>query len=382
MSDANALRSAYRIVAPTTRTGASVHAIIPTPVESFPTSPYQDPFVAEPSKLQPALGHAIQKAETRCRQAAGSFPVPFTIAEVTTGPPFPMAAYRDSEVDYIASEAKVAVLYAAYEMRAMVRRFAAANPLLTTAQFFPQMAAVQTPKFLHAVPLINSATNITDTQRKPSYTAMFSPTPNASGLIDFTSGYLTSLNQMIIPSNNSAAMSCIHGLGYSYLNGALFAAGFFDGTAGVWIGSDYQMGQVWPPVRAVQTQNDGPGTLTGTTHQMARILALILIGQLVDSASSSEMDGILRKAAQGDDTPWTARDNQRLPVAKFVYNKLGLGPKGSGPQEFRSEVSVIEDPVRVGSTYAVAWQNLLQTTPYDLSDMTSVILDTITEYEQ
>lgn len=56
-------------------------------------------------------------------------PHSFTIAEVTSGtPPFPMAGHLDSEVDYIASEAKVPVMYAAFELRAMVRRFAAANP--------------------------------------------------------------------------------------------------------------------------------------------------------------------------------------------------------------------------------------------------------------
>jgi hypothetical protein len=355
--------------------------VIPTPVESFPTSNYPDPFAVDNTKLQPALDQAIKNAESRRGQTAGTFPMPFTIVEITATPPFPMGVYLDTEVDYIASEAKVGVLYAAFEFRAMIRRFAAANSFLSTAQFFPQMAAVQTPKFLHAVPLINAATNITDAHRKPSYSAVCSPTPNAAGLIDFTSTYTTSMNEMIVPSNNSEAMNCIHGLGYSYLNGALSAAGFFNGTAGVWVASDYQFEKVWPAVRAVQSHNDGMATLTGTTHQMARIFALIKTSKLVDAGSSSEMEGILKKAAQGVDVPWTARDG-RLPVSKFVYNKLGLGPKGKGPQQFRSEVSVLQDPGKSGHTYVVAWQNLLQLTTYDLGDMTGVIVDTITQYER
>lgn len=380
MTGPEALRSPVRVPGPRQTGSATVHVLIPTPVEPFPTSPYADPFKPDPLKFQPALDQAIHNAETRRGQSAGSFPVPFVIAEVTKDPPFPMCTHLDSEVDYIASEAKVAVMYAAFELRAMVRRFVAANPLLPLTQLFSQMDRVQTPKFLHGVPLLESAKNITDVHRKPTYSAVFSTTLNSAGLIDFSSSYLNSITQMIVPSNNGEARNCIHGIGYSYLNGVLKAAGFFDGTGGIWIASDYQFGKDWPPVRAVMSTNDGPATLTGTTHQMARILALIRTTALVDTRSSSEMDGILKQAAQGVDGPWTSRDG-RIPVSKFLENKLGLGPKGTGPQQFRSEVSMIQGPVDLGRTYVVAWQNLLQLTPYDLSDMTSIILDAITQFE-
>lgn len=80
---------------------------VPVAVAAFPSA-YPDPFAAN-TKLQDALSLvAIPNAETRRGQPAGSFPIPFTIAEVTSGtPPFPMAGHLDNEVDYIASEAKV-----------------------------------------------------------------------------------------------------------------------------------------------------------------------------------------------------------------------------------------------------------------------------------
>ena len=396
VTDTNALRSSVRLPGQS-RSGASVHVLVVTAVDPFPTSSYPDPFALDSVKFQPALVRAIANAETRRGQTTGSFPIPFTMAEVTSGsPPFPMCGYRDSEVDYIASEAKVAVMYAAYELRSMVRRFVAANPSIPQAQLFSQMAAVQNGKFKSAVPLLNSARNITDAHRLGGcaggspYSDVFSPTPNAAGLIDFTDTYKNNLKQMIVPSSNGDAMACIHGIGYSYLNGALAAGGFFVGTGGVWIASDYQFGKVWPPVRAVTSNNDGMATLTGTTRQMARLMALMHTKTLVDggagngpgaAGSSTEMLALLRQAAQGPDSPWTSRDG-RIPVSNFICNKLGLGPKGSGPKQFRSEVSLIKDVVASGRTYAVAWQNLLELTPYDLGDMTSIILDTITEFER
>jgi hypothetical protein len=340
--------------------------------------------VLDSAKLQPALDKAIKALETRRGQTVGSLPVPFTIAEITPradGSPFPLGSYLENEVDYIASEIKVAVMYGAFEMRAMVRRFVAANPSIPAAQLFSELDAVQTPAFLRGVPLLNAATNITDDHLKPTYSAVFSPTPNAAGLIDFKSDYRKSLQDMIVPSDNNAAMACIHGLGYSYLNGALRAGGFFDGTNGIWVASDYQFGKVWPPVRAVMSANDGPGTLTGTARLVARLVTLIRTRTLVDSGSSAEMEALLQKASQGVDTPWTARDG-RIPKTRFLCNKLGLGPKGSGPQEFRSEVSVIKDVAKKDRIYVVAWQNLLQLAPYGLGDMTSIIVETVREYEK
>jgi hypothetical protein len=359
---------------------------VPIPVNSFPSA-YPDPFTAD-TKLQAALNTAVANAETRRSQTAGTFPIPFTIAEVTSGtPPFPMAGYHDSEVDYIASEAKVAVMYAAFELRAMVRRFAAANPKISSTQILSQVAAVQNGLFLRAVPQLNAAKNITDVNRQPSYANVLAV--SAAGVIDFTSTYSTALQQMIVPSSDSDAATCIHGLGYSYLNGALSAGGFITansaGSTGLWVAGDYLFGKGWHYVRGVTSANDGPAAYAGTTQQMARMVALISTGALVDADSSNQMEALLSQAAQGVDSPWASRGTPGIPVANFVLNKLGLGPQGrghQGPPQFRSEVSLIKDAAAAGHSYVVAWQNVLDPGPYTFdTDMAQVILDTLGTYE-
>jgi len=98
-----------------------------------------NPDVTKPEgKLQKALTDAIKAKASeavhtqilKARDPAAAdlatiFPIPFTIAEVTTaGAKFPVAHYNGDEVDFIASAAKVIVLFAAIELRTMVRRFA------------------------------------------------------------------------------------------------------------------------------------------------------------------------------------------------------------------------------------------------------------------
>ena len=325
---------------------------MPVPVDAFPSA-YPDPFAAD-TTLQNALNQAIANAETRHGQPVGSFPIPFTIAEVTSGTiPFPMAGHLDNEVDYIASEAKVAVMYAAYELRAMVRRFAAANPKIPQTQILSQVAAVQDGLFLRAVSQLNAANNISDTDRRPSYPNVF--TAGAGGSIDFTAAYRTALHEMIVPSSDPDAATCIHGVGYSYLNGALSAGGFITPptatppSIGIWVGGDYTFRPL-RYVRGVTSTNDGPAAFAGTTRQMARMLALIWTGAnparqatapaLVDAAASGEMAALLGEAAHGTsgsnpvDQPWTSA--LRQPCARhrgYQSQALYSTSLGSAPRD-------------------------------------------------
>jgi len=371
------------------------------PIPVFPPSPYPDPFKSN-NKLQHALERAILTATTRRRQTDGSFPIPFTIAEVTTGTgSFASAHFRGDEVDFIASEVKVAALYAAYELRSTVRRFAHAIGATSETRLFERLESQIDPWLLTQVPAIRDGKQVNDTtvvprlenkHRVPRYPAVFTATTVSGKLdIDFTTAYKTALRQMIIPSSNSDAGTCIHGIGYSYLNGALAAAGFLtlsaaerlSETTGVWLAADF-MG-VYPKVRGVDSVNDGPSGQAGTTKQMARILALIKTGALVDGSSSAEMATILHSAAAGPDQPWASRapSPPLISPLKFVYNKLGLArlkPDSSGP-EVRSECSLISGPVDPGRQYVVAWQNLQGFRPYGFADISQIIVDTITDFE-
>jgi len=382
-----------------------ISTAIPRPVDPFPTSPYADPFVVS-SKLQNALTTAVQNAGSGSGGLMGNVSkMTFTVAELTPAPPFPMGGYHDTEVDFIASEAKVGVMYAAYELRAMARRFLAANTFVQNTDFFNLINSIQTPKFLNAVPLINSAGSLmfgSRDCRKPDYQSLFTTTTNPDGTVasvDFSTGFTDPLTQMVVMSDDPSSTTCNHDIGYSYLNGALSAGGFFGGSSGVWVGSDYSNGSSnWPTLRVVQSTNDGMATITGTSRQMAKMLALIYTNALVDKGTSSAADNgaagscaamanLVGRAAQ----ELCCLTSPSIPQSNFVYNKVGYSYLGRIPGQgtANSQVSVIKNVVASGRTYLIAWQNLV--TPNEpcglnsdpnVAKVTKVIVDTITQYEK
>lgn len=389
--------------------GKVMNTGIPQPVDSFPTSPYADPFdvsSASASKLQNALNNAVQTDGQGSSGLMGNvLKMTFAIGDLTSGPPFPFGGYHDSEVDFIASEAKAAVTYAAFELRAMARRFIAKNNFVRQQDLFSVMDSVQTPKFLNSVPLINSAGNMMVGQRdarKPNYSALFTTTAASDGTvasIDFKSDFTNALTQMAVFSADfPEASTCIQAIGYSYLNGALSAGGFFSGGSGVWVGSDYSLGQSgWPTLRVVQSANDGMATITGTSHQMAKMFALVFTKTLIDKGASSaadngaagscaQMANLLGRAAQ----ELCVITSTSIPQSNFVINKVGFAFLGRTPGHgvVNSQVSVIKNVVATGRTYVIAWQNLVTSNePCGISSdpnaakVTKVITDAIRAYE-
>ena len=136
----------------------------------------------------------------------------------------------------------------------------------------------------------------------------------------------------------------------------------------------------WPYVR-VAADNDVDTAQGGSVRQMARLVGLIGTGQVLDTASCTEMTTRLGSAATGVDQPWIDRPSPRLiPHAAIVGNKLGLGPLKSGGS-VRSEVTLLNGPVAADRKYVVAWQNMLGLSPVTFSDVATVIRDTITAFE-
>jgi hypothetical protein len=353
------------------------------PVSTFTSASVTSPLVAN-AKLQTALDNAIAACETNNSMSAGTLPLAFTFVEITSGgSALPAAGYKQDEVDYIASEAKVAVMYSAYVLRDMARRFAQATGATKINDLLSQLATQMNPTILSSVPNIASATNITNTHRLPNYKAVLTGAPSGGGSsldVDFTSAFDTALENMIVPSDNTAAAFCVHGIGYSYLNGALADAGFLDTTnyQGLWVAGDFQMGTVWPYVR-INSANDGLVAQAGTTRTMASLVSLIATKKILSPTDCNEMLARLHNSISVD-PPWASRPAILKPGC-ITHNKLGLGPLKSGKQ-VRSEVSIIDSPVASGRKYVVAWQNLQGLSPLNFDDVAQLILDTITEYEK
>jgi hypothetical protein len=355
----------------------------PLPVSLFPPKPV-DPL-APNTKMQGALENAIAAAEKAVKLKPGTFPVRFTLAEVTDASgSFPAAGFPgflETDTDYIASEAKVAVMYAAYALRDMVRRFAAVTGAWSPGDLFAKLARQMNPSIAGASKNI-ARSLLREEHRVPSYGNAFTATSaNFKLSVSFSPGFGKALEGMIVPSNNIDASTCVHGVGYGYLNGSLAAGGFFDASIGrgLWVAGDFLQGKKWPYVR-IPSRNDGLVAQAGTTRDMARLVALIMTDRLLDPASCGEMRGRLARAAKGVDTPWIARTGVFKP-GTITHNKLGLGPLKSG-KNVRSEVSVYQSPVAKGRRYVVAWQNLVGTSPIGFGHIGRIIKATITEFEK
>lgn len=377
---------------------------VPPPAPRVPLFPTAvAPVLTVDSKLQAALANAIAAVETRHRLRPGSFPIPFAIAEVTASRPFAFAGHRENEMDYIASEAKVQVMFTAYALRDLARRFATARGITAPADLFTQLARDVTPLLRSTVPRIVSATNITDRHRDPSYTAALVATVNPVGpvSVEFTSAFRSDLERMIVVSDNSAAGRCVRAVGYAYLNGVLQACGLFDATndTGLWEAADFHGGDPpftatrWPSVR-VPVANDRDVGQAGTTRSMVELVSLIAARLIIDAAACEEMLGHLHRAA----VPPTqvdrvfAREPGILRRDAITHNKIGVGPLNAGPDAGRSvfsEVSILDGPVAPGRRYVVAWQNFVDRDgaaahhrPGAFIDEATIVRDTITDFER
>jgi hypothetical protein len=142
-------------------------------------------------------------------------------------------------------------------------------------------------------------------------------------------------------SNNEAAGKCIRALGYSYINGLLAAAGFFDKStkSGLWMSGDYT-GHDWLPndgagqklsPRWAQLQNRNVSNFTATALQIARFMTLLAQGRLVDGASSIDMVNMM--TGVGGTSRFIAealRDAIPPRNISSIASKIGVGNDNSG----------------------------------------------------
>jgi hypothetical protein len=356
--------------------------VVTPPIDLFRPAP-GDPLASN-DKFRDALKAAVTALETSKGMAAGSLPVRFALADITGGtPPFKAAFFKEDLEDYVASEAKVAVMYAAFALRDMVQRFADKTGITSMTELFTQLKAQVDPSIRKAVPKVESAANLADKHRLPTYADCFTgSTVGGKLVIAFKPSYLKSLEDMIIPSDNGQAGASVRGIGYGYLNGALAAAGCLDLATykGLWMGGDYSKGTIWPYVR-IPCENDGTTAQGATARSMAALVALLAAKKLLDPGTCDEQLDLLHRAAVGPDQPWLDRPAGIL-HGKFTHNKLGLGPLGTSGPSVRSEISILQDPVAAGKRYVVSWQNLKELAPLDFADIATVVKAAITQYEQ
>ncbi|MEU2062485.1 hypothetical protein [Streptomyces sp. NPDC013455] len=327
-------------------------------MDPFP-SPYPTLLGDDPA-LQTALDTAVGEALTEFPELGRFRPAISFVAvdETPDGLDFRHAGLRYGDSYYTASLAKVGALYAAYELLKSVN--AVAGEAATPQELFARLRGEFDPVIDAAVPAIAEA-GLTRAQRLPKYEQVFAALSAGGPLrCAFQPAFQDNLNKMIVKGNNEAASACIQLLGYSWINGALHAGGFYFPPArtGIWLAGTFT--GALPAVR-IPSVNDGMVAQASTCFDMANLYAHIVRRTLVDAESSNLMHALLATSAFVGDDPSYLDFTRRpaLPVRDFGISdsKIGHGPLKTGTQ-VNSEGAVVEvsDPTQ---QFVVVFQDSL-----------------------
>ncbi|MFD6274613.1 hypothetical protein ACFWFI_03345 [Streptomyces sp. NPDC060209] len=325
----------------------------------FPT-PYPTLLGDDPT-LQTALDTAVSEALTQFPGLARPFraAISFVAVDQTpNGPDFRHAGLRYGDSYFTASLAKIGALYAAYELLRSVN--AVSRKVTTPQRLFTRLRSEFDPVIDASVPAIAQAPGLTRVQRLPKYEEIFATAPAAGALAcSFKPSFQDTLNKMILKGTNETAAAVIQRLGYSWINGALKAGGFFfqPAATGIWLAGTFT-GSL--PAVVIPSVNDGMVAQASTCFDMANLYAHIIRRTLVDSGSSNFMHALLGTSASvGDDPSFLDFTRRRLPPRDFTVleSKIGHAPLKTGiPVD--SEVAVVEvsDPTR---QFVVVFQDSL-----------------------
>jgi hypothetical protein len=321
-------------------------------ISPFATSPYPVPWVEDYAALEPALSDFKDE-----NPALADRRFPFAIVSISETPdeittPHVFAGYHIDDLDFIASLAKVAAMYASYELRSAVRDVLRWTSISDADNLWSECEGQLDGQISGAVP------DIPDTAT-PKYKEIFALA--ADNTVDFTPAYRSDLASMISRGTNTGASGVIQRLGFQYINGALAAGGFFNpGTDGLWLTGDF----VHTPLRLANSLNDQLVGQAGTPRAVAKLYTHLAQRSLVDPDSSDEMLALLGNSLTSD-PPFIARNSNigRAGVARtrsfdVTHNKLGLEALKdvNGGFNVHSEGSILRHR-ETGHRFVVAWQN-------------------------
>ncbi len=354
----------------------------PPPVDLYP--PASKTTLVKNGKLNGAVTAAIAAISSGRSQAAA---FSLTLVDMSAGSgPLPMGGYKDDEEHYIASMAKVGVMYSAYALRDMVRRYVVKQKPASADALFKGLEADMDDAIVKSSPIILGAPVLRD-HRVPHYEDVIDKT-GATAMPEFRTEFLKALEKMIVPSDNTMAGKSVHGVGYSYLNGALEAAKLFSSPTkkGMWVAGDFSEGKNWPYARIAST-NDGDVAQASTSEAAAALLAIILKRGAIDTKSCDEMADRLVRAAQGldpdgqGDESWLTRADitGHFDRSSVTHDKIGKGPLKKGGDVY-SEVFALKNVGGSAKTYVVAFQNF-RPGVYGWADLVAAIRNSIKTYE-
>jgi hypothetical protein len=327
------------------------------------------------------LDEAVAKAVGNLVKAKSSSPTAkfgITIVDPTSN--YAMGGFNDDKEFYCASLVKMAVMWAAFGLRDMVRRYNSLRGPKTSDALFKGLRADMDDRIEHSSPLIFGGAS--HAYRVPNYEYVFHVKELSGKLtVEFSHAFAVDVANMIVNGKNDSTANCVHGLGYGYVNGLLEQGGFFNSKdkKGIWVGGDFL---AWPTVE-IPCINDVETHQGGTTETFARLIAVILTDSVIPGDSHGMMTKLLSGAAHGPEPSFLTRKehpDHRLTEDQVSHVKIGKGPLKGNKTDVFSEACFLKNVAATGGTYIASYANI-DFNPYSLGDITGVIEDAIAIYE-
>jgi hypothetical protein len=393
------------------------------PLDPFPTSPFGGELSVD-AKMTVAFATAIQ--DVKADHAFAALPnvadLPIIIVALKSDGTRPFVGRHVDEMFYSGSLLKLAAMYAAFQLRLVVNQFVTTldtSKITTDAMVFAEIRKAFDKKIMAAAPDLIKSCNTTG-NRPPQYEKVFTPSKDSAGkwqvafLVDSNMGkdFAGNLEKMVADSHTASAGICIQALGFSWIDGLLQKAGFFDPRTkrGIWLAGDYLDPQFkidaahafdvahhvttvsdrieefnlgisgWQGVR-IPNKNDRPSMQATTCIDLARLLVLAFDSKLVPdfmlhiNVASLEMISMMGK---GVDSAAAGSIMKRFPsgtAAPFtvLQSKIGVGTLGttgscnanaSGQTRgcVLSEAAIVQEAAAAGRQFVVVYQNVKDTT--------------------
>jgi hypothetical protein len=290
-------------------------------------------------------------------------PDSLTLALVdVTDPAAPVfAGIRAEDTVFIASMAKIAALYAAFELRKQLQDAISGVPVATPVpaiiaqvkKTWQPLIDAKKPKDAAAFAGFPNLTDIFDiTPSGASWSVTFTTKGDINTLADKESaqwpllsgkfGFKELLFLMASFSNNDAAARCITTLSYEYINAALAVAGLYEnGKGGLWLAAPYPhkpgaalTENLWMQEPLNKDSNTTRRYQVSSAKAAAAMFTLLAQRKLVDATSSDEMLDFLQ-AGTNDFVQNALSDASR--DVNSIRTKIGVIDKS-----YWSQTSLVE----------------------------------------
>jgi hypothetical protein len=284
--------------------------------------------------------------------------VPIIVVKLSPSGDMDFAGVREDEMYFSGSLLKVSLLFASFALVARVNEVAPGISATNANDFFSQLEQAMGADIAASVPQIKPGV-----WQQVKWGEALIATPDASGEFSVTMSprHEQDLRSIFANQNqNNGARECMHRLGFSFVNGAMDAAGFFGVVTetGIWMATDYVIDNPpgagnWPSFN-IPVVTNGTSSAAMTVQTMAHLLSKIHREELVDQASSQTMRSIFTTG--GAWLSMLANKN----TFSYVSSGAKVGHSGSASAKVGSVMSeaAFLDRKSDDEKFVAVWQNV------------------------